>query len=107
MWMVSLPYKRRKSRHCYIARNDVNTKRDGYINEAAEVAAKAGYKSYRFAKTIDLEGGEYGIVILSKYPLSNTITHNCLGDNLIKLLNRPNRFLLSSTFAGAGCGMAQ
>ena len=54
---------------------DVNTKRDGHLNEATEIASKAGYKSYYFAKTIDFEGGEYGILILSKYPLSNTVTY--------------------------------
>ncbi|QEC73788.1 endonuclease/exonuclease/phosphatase [Arachidicoccus ginsenosidivorans] len=54
---------------------DVNTKRDGHINEIATIASKAGYKSFYFAKTIDLEGGQYGIAILSKYPLTNTATH--------------------------------
>jgi len=54
---------------------DVNTKRDGHINEIATIAAKAGYQSFYFAKTIDLEGGQYGIAILSKYPLTRTATH--------------------------------
>jgi len=54
---------------------DVNTKRDGQINEAAEIAAQTDYPSFYFAKTIDLEGGSYGIMILSKFPLIDTATH--------------------------------
>lgn len=51
---------------------DVNTRRSGKINEAEQLAAKAGYPSIFFAKAMDYDGGEYGILILSKYPLSET-----------------------------------
>lgn len=54
---------------------DVNTRRDGHINEAAEIASKADYPSFYFAKTIDLEGGQYGIMILSKFPLAEMATY--------------------------------
>ncbi|WP_224070079.1 endonuclease/exonuclease/phosphatase family protein [Arachidicoccus terrestris] len=54
---------------------DVNVKRSGNIDEAAQIAARAGFKYYYFAKTLDLEGGQYGIAILSKFPLSGTATH--------------------------------
>lgn len=50
---------------------DVNTLRSGKINEAAELAALAGYKSFFFAKAMDYDSGQYGILILSKHPLSD------------------------------------
>lgn len=51
---------------------DVNTARSGKINEAEQLARYAGYKSFFFAKAMDYDGGQYGILILSKYPLSDT-----------------------------------
>lgn len=50
---------------------DVNTARSGKNNQAREIAKKLGMK-YFFAKAIDHEGGDYGVAILSKYPLSET-----------------------------------
>lgn len=54
---------------------DVNTRRSGNINEAALLSQKTGYHSFHFSKSIDHEGGDYGIMILSKYPLSDMETH--------------------------------
>jgi len=54
---------------------DFNTGRSGKINQAAQLALKAGYSSFFFARAIDFDGGQYGIAILSKYPLSNTQVH--------------------------------
>lgn len=49
---------------------DVKTSRSGKtINEAAEIAKKTGMEHYFFAKSIDYDGGEYGVAILSKFPL--------------------------------------
>lgn len=53
---------------------DVNTKRSGMINEAALLAEKTNM-NYYFAKAIDYDGGEYGVAILSKYPLSRGTTY--------------------------------
>lgn len=50
---------------------DVNTARSGKANQAKKIAKKLGMK-YFFAKAIDHEGGDYGVAILSKYPLSET-----------------------------------
>ncbi len=51
---------------------DVNTTRSGStLNEAAELGRLTGLKSY-FAKAIDYGGGEYGVAILSKYPMEST-----------------------------------
>lgn len=54
---------------------DVNTGRSGGIDQAALLAEKAGYSDYYFGKAMDYDGGQYGIMILSKYPLSETTTH--------------------------------
>lgn len=54
---------------------DVNMNRSGKINQAREIAEKAGYPSFYFAKAIDHDGGNYGVAILSKYPLSDMQTH--------------------------------
>jgi endonuclease/exonuclease/phosphatase family metal-dependent hydrolase len=49
---------------------DVNTKRSGAtLNEAQELGKLTGMHHY-FGKTIPHDGGEYGIGILSKYPLT-------------------------------------
>lgn len=53
---------------------DVNTGRSGNINQAEMLAKKAGYPSFYFAKAMDFDGGQYGLLILSKYPLSETQT---------------------------------
>ncbi len=50
---------------------DVNTKRSGKFNQAEEIARRLGM-SFFFAKAIDHEGGDYGIAILSKYPMTET-----------------------------------
>ena len=50
---------------------DVNTGRSGKFNQAEEIAKKLGMNFF-FAKAIDYDGGEYGVAILSKYPISET-----------------------------------
>lgn len=54
---------------------DVNTGRSGKINQAEQIAMKAGYSAFFFAKAIDYDGGQYGLAILSKYPVSNVNVH--------------------------------
>ncbi|ANH80271.1 endonuclease/exonuclease/phosphatase [Niabella ginsenosidivorans] len=54
---------------------DVNTRRSGSINEAALLSEKTGYRFFHFSKSIDHDGGDYGIMLLSKYPLSDMETH--------------------------------
>lgn len=50
---------------------DVNTGRSGKFNQAEEIAKKLGMNFF-FAKAIDYDGGDYGVAILSKYPMSDT-----------------------------------
>ena len=52
---------------------DVNTKRSGNINQAALLANRLKMKVY-FAKAIAHDGGDYGVAILSKYPLTDEQT---------------------------------
>lgn len=55
---------------------DVYTKCSGQsVNEAAELAAKTGMKYYYFTKAIDYDGGDYGVAILSRFPLSAQHTY--------------------------------
>jgi len=53
---------------------DVNTLRSGRYNQAQEIAVKMNMH-YFFAKAIDYQGGEYGVAILSKYALSETVVY--------------------------------
>lgn len=50
---------------------DVYTGRSGPHNQAEVLAKKTGLKSY-FFKAIDYDGGEYGVAILSRYPVTET-----------------------------------
>lgn len=51
---------------------DVFTRRSGEsINQAVELGKKTGMEAY-FFKAIDFAGGEYGVAILSKLPVTST-----------------------------------
>lgn len=50
---------------------DVNTGRSGNANQAQQIAEKLGME-YFFGRAIDYDGGQYGVAILSKYPLTET-----------------------------------
>lgn len=54
---------------------DVYTRRSGNMNQARLLAAGAGYPFYFFGKAIGYDGGDYGVLILSKYPMSDTMVH--------------------------------
>lgn len=54
---------------------DVHTRRSGSsLNEAEELGVKTGMQVY-FAKAIDHDGGDYGVAILSRFPLTAGITY--------------------------------
>lgn len=53
---------------------DVNTQRSGNIDQA-RVIAETLEMNYYFGKAIDYDGGEYGVAILSKYPISEEVTY--------------------------------
>lgn len=53
---------------------DVNTGRSGNIDEARMIAEQLDMHYY-FGKAIDHDGGEYGVAILSRFPISEEQTH--------------------------------
>ena len=63
---------------------DVHTGRSGKaLNQSRELARQTGLNEF-FAKAIDYDGGEYGVAILSKYPLmdlKNTALPTAAGTN--------------------------
>jgi endonuclease/exonuclease/phosphatase family metal-dependent hydrolase len=53
---------------------DVNTKRSGNMNQAVTLAQKLKMNFY-FAKAIDHDGGDYGVAILSRFPITDPATY--------------------------------
>lgn len=53
---------------------DVNTRRSGNRNLARELADRLRMR-YFFARAIDYQGGEYGLLILSRFPISESTVH--------------------------------
>lgn len=53
---------------------DVNCTRSGKIDIASELGKLLGMEA-RFSKSIDLQGGEYGVAVLSKLPILKATRH--------------------------------
>lgn len=51
---------------------DVRTSRVKGVDLAEELSQRSGLNYFHFFKAIDLLGGEYGVMILSKYPLDSS-----------------------------------
>lgn len=51
---------------------DNNTRRCNRASQVKKIAEKAGYQYYKFFKAISHDGGEYGLGIVSKYPIEST-----------------------------------
>lgn len=51
---------------------DVNTQRSGIDVNQAKVLAEMTGMYYYFSKSIDYQGGDYGVAVLSKYPISTS-----------------------------------
>ncbi|HEY1006893.1 MAG TPA: endonuclease/exonuclease/phosphatase family protein [Sphingobacteriaceae bacterium] len=62
---------------------DVMTKRSGNIDQAAEIAGRLGMR-FSFGKAIDHDGGEYGVAVLSRYPISDATVHRLPTDSATK-----------------------
>ncbi|HCG36152.1 MAG TPA: hypothetical protein DER23_07400 [Clostridiales bacterium] len=62
---------------------DRNTKRNGGANTLAILSEETGLPYYAFAKTLDLSVGEYGIGILSRYPILSFNTVNITSENSV------------------------
>ncbi len=63
---------------------DMETKRSGKINQGLVLAQKSGLPYFYFGKAMDYDGGKYGVLILSKYPLSDTTTYSLPTANIQK-----------------------
>jgi endonuclease/exonuclease/phosphatase family metal-dependent hydrolase len=53
---------------------DNKTKRTGMVDQTAEIARLAGLKYHKFGSFFDYDGGQYGMAIISRYPI--TASHN-------------------------------
>ena len=51
---------------------DNNTNRSGKVNQVKKLSELTGLKYYHFFKAISHDGGEYGLAILSKYPIESS-----------------------------------
>ncbi|MBO7302990.1 MAG: endonuclease/exonuclease/phosphatase family protein [Clostridia bacterium] len=51
---------------------DNNTNRSGKVNQVKKLSELTGLKYYHFFKAINHDGGEYGLAILSKYPIESS-----------------------------------
>lgn len=53
---------------------DANARRSGSRDIAAMMAAELGFE-YRFARSLDFQGGSYGTAILSRYPIVDFVCY--------------------------------
>lgn len=50
---------------------DVGTGRTGRVDQPAELARRTGLRHHAFGKAIDHDGGDYGVALLSRWPIEN------------------------------------
>lgn len=48
---------------------DNKTQRTGMVDQTAEIARLSGMKYYKFGSFFDYDGGQYGMAIISRYPI--------------------------------------
>ncbi len=56
---------------CGVQEVDYMTTRCGGVDQPAELAAASGLEYYRYTPAIDYQGGKYGTLILSRYPIES------------------------------------
>ena len=86
-----------------VALQEVDNKatRSGKVDEAKRLGELTGLKHHAFGRFMDFQGGEYGMALISKYPLSD-VTDLRLPDgaeprtSLIATVNAPQPFRLAS-----------
>lgn len=66
--------KKNKPDVVFLQEVDKNTTRSGNVDQLALLAAETDMSFYYFGKAIDYQGGEFGLGILSHYPLSDSKT---------------------------------
>jgi endonuclease/exonuclease/phosphatase family metal-dependent hydrolase len=60
---------------------DVRTRRTGFVDQPAALAAALNYH-YAFAASIKWDEGDYGLAVLSRWPLVNVSRHRLEGTNV-------------------------
>lgn len=53
---------------------DHRTARTGFVNQPKEIAAALGFQ-YAFAASVRVTGGDYGLAVLSRWPLVQVVRH--------------------------------
>lgn len=75
---------------------DIGTERTGRVDQAAEYIRLTGLHG-QFGKAIDFQGGQYGMMLLSRWPLENFTVHRLPNPN-----NREQRLAVSARIAPPG-----
>jgi endonuclease/exonuclease/phosphatase family metal-dependent hydrolase len=75
---------------------DMGVRRTGYVDQPTLLAAALGFQ-YAFAASIKWDGGEYGLALLSRWPLSDVRRHNLEGIDA-----REPRIVLETTVCASG-----
>jgi endonuclease/exonuclease/phosphatase family metal-dependent hydrolase len=75
---------------------DMNVRRTGYVDQPTVLAQTLGYQ-YAFAASIKWDDGDYGLAVLSRWPLSE-VTRHTLDD----IESREPRIILETTICAAG-----
>lgn len=63
---------------------DKNTNRSSNIDITKNIAEKLGYNNFYFRKSLDYDGGEYGISIISKYEIEKIYVYTLESKNMEK-----------------------
>lgn len=61
--------KSQKADIVFLQEVDINTKRSGQVNQAEAIARLSGLSHWKFGKHRDFQGGEYGLAVVSRFPL--------------------------------------
>ena len=96
---------------------DNNTSRSGKVNQVKRLSELTGLQYYHFFKALNHDGGEYGVAILSKYPIeksnkislsSGTAEQRVLGHCVINVNNEKiNFFVTHLSYDGEGGGSSR
>lgn len=61
--------KNKKADIVFLQEIDINTQRSGQVNQAEAIARLSGLSHWEFGKHQDFQGGQYGLAVVSRFPL--------------------------------------
>lgn len=67
--------KSQKADIVFLQEVDINTKRSGQVNQAEAIARLSGLSHSVFGKHQDFQGGQYGLAVVSRFPLFDVRTY--------------------------------